>query len=544
MKSIGVLIYRCWIRILVLGSGLVLAAVSYTSITEHEQQTTRERFERAANDRYMVLERGISEGLMVTRALGGLFAASQQVERDEFRRFAQPLLGAYPGVKALEWVPRVASGRRAWFEQELQHEYPGAGFTEQRAGVGLVRAGERDEYYPVFFMEPYAGNEVALGYDLGSDPGRRAILDAARDSGKLLATPWINLVQEKSESPGFMLVVPFYRSGMLPAAREGRRENIKGFLVVVLRVEELVEHALASLKPGGVDLVISDTAPGRDRPLSYVHHSRTRSSATGLQDQWMIDSKQRLGSHYQLEVAGQRWSVRAAAAPGYYLMVTPPLALLASGSVLVVMTVILVYLTKLNKDRRRLSQENLTLERLSQEDALTGIANRRAFDIRLHQEWLRALRAQDPLGLILIDIDHFKDYNDHYGHQAGDLCLRKIAQACKAVCTRTPDLVCRYGGEEIAVILPDTPLSGVCELAERMHQAVGLLEIEHVKSPVSAFVSVSMGVGSVVPQDDKSDVALIYVVDNALYRAKQNGRNCMVTAAGTEEPDRSLFKVV
>ena len=118
--------------------------------------------------------------------------------------------------------------------------------------------------------------------------------------------------------------------------------------------------------------------------------------------------------------------------------------------------------------------------------------------------------------LIMIDIDHFKAYNDHYGHQTGAFCLRKSAQARSAATERSLDLVCRYGGEEIAVILPDTPLSGAIKVAQQLRQALALLEIEHVKSPVAGYVIVSMGASSIVPQNDKADIALLYAVDNAL----------------------------
>jgi diguanylate cyclase (GGDEF)-like protein/PAS domain S-box-containing protein len=174
---------------------------------------------------------------------------------------------------------------------------------------------------------------------------------------------------------------------------------------------------------------------------------------------------------------------------------------------------------------RRLAESNRELQRLSRRDGLTGIANRRHFDEYLELEWRRAERDGRPLSLLIADVDHFKAFNDVYGHQAGDECLRRIAHTIDAQLSRSIDVTARYGGEEFAVILPETPLAGALNIAERMRGAVMGLRIRHEASPVSEFVTVSIGAASVIPRRGETPERLIGAADQALYEAKQGGRN-------------------
>lgn len=172
-----------------------------------------------------------------------------------------------------------------------------------------------------------------------------------------------------------------------------------------------------------------------------------------------------------------------------------------------------------------LSAANRELERISQQDSLTRIANRRHFDACLSQELQRALRQKSDLSLILIDIDHFKRYNDRYGHQSGDSCLRQVASALTTVCRRPADLAARYGGEEFAIILPETPLAGAVAVADALRQELADLAVPHADSDVSAFVTMSQGIVSITPDHRATPEHLIEHADLALYEAKAKGRD-------------------
>jgi diguanylate cyclase (GGDEF)-like protein len=157
-------------------------------------------------------------------------------------------------------------------------------------------------------------------------------------------------------------------------------------------------------------------------------------------------------------------------------------------------------------------------------DGLTGVANRRCFDERLDTEWQRAARNASPLALLLLDVDHFKRFNDRYGHQVGDECLRRVASAVKGGLLRPGDMVARYGGEEFACILPGTDFEGALAMGTGIEQAVRGLQIEHADSDVSAAVTVSIGVSTSLPDRDDDPARLLALADAQLYRAKHSGR--------------------
>ena len=180
---------------------------------------------------------------------------------------------------------------------------------------------------------------------------------------------------------------------------------------------------------------------------------------------------------------------------------------------------------ELEQKARELEQANRKLEELSATDFLTGLANRRRFDEVLGVEWSRALRTDQPLSLIMIDVDHFKNFNDRYGHQAGDECLRRIASSLKANTGRGGDLVARYGGEEFCIISASTGVGGAHALAEKIRLAVQSLAMRSEVCPLG-IVTISLGVAVGVPGRTQSARELVQKADMALYEAKAGGRNC------------------
>jgi diguanylate cyclase (GGDEF)-like protein len=174
------------------------------------------------------------------------------------------------------------------------------------------------------------------------------------------------------------------------------------------------------------------------------------------------------------------------------------------------------------------------LERLATRDGLTGVANRRSFDGTLNMEWRRASRESRALSLLMIDVDHFKRYNDTYGHQGGDDCLRRVAGAMSDSVKRSSDAVARYGGEEFAILLPATDPAGAGVVAERIRAAVEALRLPHSGSDIAGHVTVSIGVASATVTSDGVPTQLVGAADAALYRAKKEGRNRVVAAVGED----------
>lgn len=176
------------------------------------------------------------------------------------------------------------------------------------------------------------------------------------------------------------------------------------------------------------------------------------------------------------------------------------------------------------KTHLTLKRQGDYLRSMAMLDGLTGVANRRKLEARLEAAWSQACRDNGPLSLIMIDVDYFKKYNDHYGHQRGDQCLRRLAMALAATLNRPYDLLARYGGEEFACLLPDTDLAGAERVAQKMLAAVAELRIEHLASDVGPQVSLSLGVATVRASARLTPQKLLRCADEQLYLAKAGGR--------------------
>lgn len=180
----------------------------------------------------------------------------------------------------------------------------------------------------------------------------------------------------------------------------------------------------------------------------------------------------------------------------------------------------------LSLDAQRLTLLSEELHLLSTTDSLTGLANRRHFENCFDLEWRRAIRTQDSIALIMIDIDYFKKFNDHYGHQAGDECLRQVCPVFQSYAQRSGELVARYGGEEFVILLPRMTLAGAQHIAQGMCRKVSHLNIAHADSDKNN-VTISIGVAAMVPTLSDDDEILLRDADRALYQAKANGRDCV-----------------
>lgn len=185
---------------------------------------------------------------------------------------------------------------------------------------------------------------------------------------------------------------------------------------------------------------------------------------------------------------------------------------------------------EMEKLQEELKKSNALLQRLSVLDGLTGISNRRHFDEMLDQEWKRAVREKLEIALVLLDIDFFKKYNDGYGHQDGDDCLKQVASTLYGTIQRTSDFLARYGGEEFVAILPGTDVEGAVKLAEEMRANVEKKNIPHAYSDVANHISISLGIAVMQPDMSDKPEFLLAKADDALYKAKEEGRNRYILA--------------
>lgn len=181
--------------------------------------------------------------------------------------------------------------------------------------------------------------------------------------------------------------------------------------------------------------------------------------------------------------------------------------------------------TRFKENQKQLETLNRQLHHQATSDGLLGIANRREFERVLELEWRRAIRERQPISLLMVDVDHFKVFNDNYGHLQGDECLQRVAALLKEATARPGDLAARYGGEEMAILLPGTGLAGAAHMAQRIHALLAEWAVPFPDSPVASHVTVSIGIASILPEQRVSAHTLIAQADEGLYAAKDNGRN-------------------
>jgi diguanylate cyclase (GGDEF)-like protein len=415
-------------------------------------------------------------------------------------------------VQAVQWVPRVSKNQRASFEQSL-----GNGRRIEYLDQDGLRfpSPQREEYFPVRFVVPLAGNEMLTGIDIATRPRRLEAMERARDHGVLaMSAPLDMLHPDDYGNTGVVIVLPVYIGR--PDSVLERRTALRGFVIAVVDIEQFVSRIFPDLEQQRW-LEIEDVGVDGDRLLF----------------QYGAPSSQR----YQVmmpEFAGRQWQLEMS--PGWRMVKAEisllPLAAMLVGTLMVIIVCGYLWLLQrrgqivesmVNERTRELRDANQRLASLSVTDPLTGLANRRALDDYLAHEWQRAAREQSPISVLLLDVDYFKRLNDTWGHQIGDQCLRELASIMKSHFKRPADLVARYGGEEFAVVLPNTDVHAL-DHANRFREALAAHRIdigggEHLKMTISG------GLATVVPGAAQSARDLIKLADHALYEAKGAGRN-------------------
>ncbi|MEL6327165.1 MAG: CHASE domain-containing protein [Cyanobacteria bacterium J06626_23] len=238
--------------------GTSLTLLSAAAVARWERASYRLQFQRQTDSLATALQRSINRYTDLLLALGDFYSVSEDVSRNEFNRFVDRALTAYPGIQALEWAPLITDDSRSTFEAAIQAEgYPDFQITERKSRGYLAPASPRTEYVPVTYLQPWDGNELAFGYDLTSDPTRQQALTLARDTGQIAASGRIRLVQENKNQFGFLVFLPLYE-GVTPPTPTARRDRLTGYLLGVFRVSDVVEESLAAFD-ADIDFTLTDT---------------------------------------------------------------------------------------------------------------------------------------------------------------------------------------------------------------------------------------------------------------------------------------------
>ncbi len=291
---------------LIIITGFVVSALLFLIVYKGEKKIISAEFQLRAEGYAAAIQLALDNQVEVIDSLGSLYMSSMFVERREFRDFVKGALKRHKTIKALEWAPRVMNSARRGFQEAVRQEgLAGYEITELRGKGSMVAATERDEYFPVYYLEPLSGNESALGFDLASETSRLNALTLSRDFGQIVTTSLIGLVQEGSSRPGFLMFRPVYSAGLPQETLEQRRASLKGFAVGVYIVYDLVRDALNAV-PTGLDFLIEDPTVAHDR---YVHFHSSRSRAVPVELEGIYEREPDLSLLLTLKLPARRWDI-------------------------------------------------------------------------------------------------------------------------------------------------------------------------------------------------------------------------------------------
>jgi len=525
--------------IAVLVVGLITSLFIFGVINGHETDIAESDFQTLARNLVEQLEQEIRQSAQETNQLAALIGHNGDLERQVFSDFATGFIAHNPAIMALEWAPRVPNSMRHSFEQMEAKNYPGFQIAQFRSGVGLLKADERPVYFPVRFIEPWVGNDSAHGFDMGSNPDRERMLEQAAEQNGLVMSSAIRILQDAQGRFGFIVAVPVFDVGSERKTGLDNNEALLGFAIGMYQFQGLVEALLASQAHnfGRFDLyqVLDD---GYER-LVYSH-------AADNAELGDLD----FTSALQFTVGGKHWKTVVQDSADAYSVSRSWLAYVFLALGLLISFLLLERMFFIRRDahiladsksklqaesvRRRALEDELQalreeIDLLSFNDPLMSIPNRRHFESYLETEWKRMVRTGKPLSLIIADIDHFRAYNDRYGHAEGDDCLRTIAATFEQCARRPSDLVARFGGEEFAVLLPETQAVDALNIAQKLRRRVEGLHIETEMSDVSPYVTISLGTYTIDNANGDNANTLIFMAEQALYQAKLGGRDQVIS---------------
>jgi PAS domain S-box-containing protein len=408
--------------------GFLLSLLLFSLVKVWELEHIRDDFIVIARTQANSLQGGLDRLQEVIGSIAAFYAASQRVERDEFRSFVTTALSQHLEIQALEWVPRVPDDKRSAYERMAREDgWRGFEFTERDTTGRLVRALRRSEYYPVFFVEPFEGNENAFGYDLASDPIRLKAMEKARDSGKMIATSRLSLVQEEAGQYGFLIFQPVYRSNRPRNTVDERRENLAGYALGVFCIEDLIKTVSKDLPGPEIDLLLKDESAPENDQLLYVHRWLNGKEWGNDIEEERITNDSRLRWQGDLNVPGRRWSLTAVPVPAFFEAHGgwQKWGNLLGGLTLTLLSCIYVF----TRTTRTIRTEQLAAQlTVVNEELKTEIESRRRVEEALstREDLYRRLIDTIPHGIEEIDQEGVitfadKTYHDIYGYEDGEL---------------------------------------------------------------------------------------------------------------------------
>lgn len=468
-------------------------------------QTTFEFRVRESNER---IQQRLLVYEQVLRATLGLFRASDNVERDDFRIFvtALNLKENYPGIQGIGFAIVVPPEEKQRHEAAVRAE----GFPDYR----IKPDGERDLYSSILYLEPFGGDNLrAFGFDMYSEPTRRAAMAQARDTGRAAMSGKVTLVQEGSASSrrhGFLVYLPVYEERTARSVPASGQPPLRGWVYAPFRIDDFMT-GIHGEQTGDLDIEIYDNGDVSGETLMFDADP----SMTATDERHALRRIDRI-------ISGQhKWTVVTAASPAFEQQIRAdrPALVLRAGISISLLLALLTWIFL--DDRARALQAAQQAMRLALYDTLTGLPNRKLLDERMQLALARAKRDREHLALLFIDLDKFKPVNDNYGHAYGDLLLKEVARRLRA-CMRESDTVSRLGGDEFVALLTEVEdRNAVLTVATKI---LACVTKPYEIAGHTFHISASIGAAH-YPEDGSDAKALVRAADLAMYDAKNSGRS-------------------
>src|SRR3984893_3534336 len=413
-----------------IGVALTITAGFVVSLWGNRHATLE--FNAIAENHYMVLQNGLNEYLNKLLTLRALFDSSNdQVSRQEFEAFVRPHPQYSSAIQTLSWIPRVERDQRAAYELAAARDgLEGYQFKEELADGSMVPSPEYEQYYPIFYSTVPKTSPL-YGLDLRSERATLAELARARDGDQLGFSQVPALVSASGRQHGYIFSLPVYRKGVPHNTVEDRRRNLVGFVHGSVITAKMIDTVIVATSiPRGIDLYFFEPESGPTAPPLYVRGSRLRDAPAEPRPQVVLGAEPHWSRNL---IAGNMPWMTLVAVPmaGGPLTSRHDRAWIVLISGFIITGGVVIYLCALARHTDHLSRANTRISELAQTDALTTLANRRAFTDRLDAAFAASRRGSPAFGLLYFDLDHFKDVNDTLGNPIGDALLRQVADKVK-----------------------------------------------------------------------------------------------------------------
>ena len=492
---------------LALAASLGLTIAGWFAVERASREDARIQFERRTETAAGAIRARLTAYEQVLRSAAAYMASSTAVSRQDFRRFVTNLQldERFPGIQSVGYAEVVRAAAHAEHVQRLRAE----GFRD----YDTHPPGVRDDMAVVLYNEPFTGrNARVIGYDMASEPARSAAMRRARDSGEVAITSRVLLTGEgftgsPAQQAGIVMYVPVYLEKLSDLSRRDRHNAVAGYVFAPFRVQDLMRGILDEGVLQVLDMRVYDEAAGGGPQPELLDTRLPPRDGSSLRPAF-----ERVMS---FPMPARNWTIQFVSRPDadVQMRADKPWIVLGGGvfGSAVVFLLVLALVEAWNKTHH-----------LSMRDPLTGLFNRRYLEETMTREVPRAIRSGESIGVVVLDLDHFKKLNDTHGHEAGDFVLERFGELLRTA-TRGSDIACRFGGEEFGLILLGASMEVTCARADAIRASFSALHFDFHGKSLSGL-TVSGGVSALC--GERCDWAkVLREADRALYAAKSEGRN-------------------